>query len=61
MKSWQFPVPTSEDKAPKTIAETVAQTVGVAKATSPWFTVLSWGFWPEPILVLEASVNDGHF
>ncbi len=29
MKSWQFPVPTLEDKAPKNIAETVAQTVGV--------------------------------
>jgi len=39
MKSWQFPVPTMEDKTPKSIAETVAQTVGVAKATSPWFTV----------------------
>jgi len=39
MKSWQFPFPTMEDKAPKSIAETVAQTVGVAKATSPWFTV----------------------
>jgi formate/nitrite transporter len=43
MKSWQFPVPTFEDKAPKTIAETVAQTVGVAKATSPWFTVFILG------------------
>jgi DNA-binding NtrC family response regulator len=43
MKSWQFPVPTLEDKAPKTIAETVAQTVGVAKATSPWFTVFILG------------------
>src|SRR4030066_1239001 len=43
MKSWQFPVPTFEDKAPKTIAETVAQTVGVAKATSPWFTVFVLG------------------
>jgi len=43
MKSWQFPVPTMEDKAPKTIAETVAQTVGVAKATSPWFTVFVLG------------------
>jgi formate transporter len=39
MKSWQFPVPTLEDKAPKNIAETVAQTVGVAKATSPWLSV----------------------
>jgi formate/nitrite transporter len=43
MKSWQFPVPDLEDKAPKTIAETVAQTVGVAKATSPWFTVFILG------------------
>ena len=43
MKSWQFPIPTLEDKAPKTIAETVAQTVGVAKATSPWFTVFILG------------------
>jgi formate/nitrite transporter len=43
MKSWQFPVPALEDKAPKTIAETVAQTVGVAKATSPWFTVFVLG------------------
>jgi formate/nitrite transporter len=43
MKSWQFPVPTLEDKTPKTIAETVAQSVGVAKATSPWFTVFVLG------------------
>lgn len=43
IKSWQFPVPTLEDKAPKTIAETVAQSVGVAKATSPWITVLILG------------------
>jgi formate/nitrite transporter len=43
MKSWQFPLPALEDKAPKTIAETVAQTVGVAKATSPWFTVFVLG------------------
>src|SRR4030042_1701852 len=43
MKSWQFPVPTLEDKTPKTIAETVAQSVGVAKATSPWFTVFILG------------------
>jgi formate/nitrite transporter len=43
MKSWQFPVPAIEDKAPKTIAETVAQTVGVAKATSPWLTVFVLG------------------
>jgi formate/nitrite transporter len=43
VKSWQFPVPTLEDKAPKTIAETVASTVGVGKATSPWFTVFVLG------------------
>ncbi len=43
LKSWQFPVPSTEDKAPKTIAETVAQTVGVAKATSPWLTVFVLG------------------
>jgi formate transporter len=43
MKSMQFPVPTIEDKAPKNIAETVAQTVGVAKATYPWLTVFVLG------------------
>ena len=43
MKSWQFPVPSLEDQAPRTIAETVAQKVGVAKATSPWFTVFVLG------------------
>ena len=43
IKSWQFPVPTIEDKAPKNIAETIAQTVGVAKATSPWLSVFVLG------------------
>jgi formate/nitrite transporter len=43
MKSWQFPVPSLEDQAPSTIAETVAQKVGVAKATSPWLTVFVLG------------------
>jgi formate/nitrite transporter len=43
LKSWQFPVPTLEDKAPKNIAETVAQSVGVAKATSPWLSVFVLG------------------
>ena len=43
MNSWQFPVPNIEDKAPKTIAETVASTVGVGKATSPWFSVFVLG------------------
>lgn len=39
VKSWQFPTPAMDDKAPKGIAETVALTVGVGKATSPWFSV----------------------
>ena len=43
MKSWQFPVPSFEDQAPRTIAETVAQKVGVAKVTSPWLTVFVLG------------------
>jgi DNA-binding NtrC family response regulator len=43
MKSWQFLVPTLEDKVPKTIVETIARTVEVAKAT-PWFTVFILGF-----------------
>ncbi len=43
LKSWQFPVPSLEDQAPRTIAETVAQKVGVAKATSPWLTVFVLG------------------
>lgn len=41
--SLQFPVPSMEDKAPKTIAETVASTIGVGKVTSPWFTVTVLG------------------
>jgi len=43
IKNWQFPVPSMEDKAPKTIAETVASTVSVAKATSPWLSVFVLG------------------
>jgi formate/nitrite transporter len=43
IRSLQFPVPNIEDKAPKTIAETVASTVGVGKATSPWLTVVILG------------------
>jgi len=42
-KAWQFPVPRLEDRPPQTIAETIAQTVGVAKATSPWLTVFVLG------------------
>ncbi len=43
IRAWQFPVPSLEDKAPKTIAETVASTIGVSKATSPWFSVFVLG------------------
>lgn len=41
--AWSFPVPGMEDKTPQTIAETVAQTVGVKKATSPWSSVFILG------------------
>ena len=43
MKSWKFPLPNLEDNAPKTIAETIATSVGVGKTTSPWFTVFVLG------------------
>lgn len=43
IKSLQFPVPGTDDKAPKTIAETVASTIGVGKVTSPWLTVTVLG------------------
>ncbi len=39
-----FPTqPNMDDKGPKTIAETVAETVGVAKATSPWLSLFVLG------------------
>ena len=43
MENWEFPVPSIEDKAPKTIAETIASTVSVGKVTSPWLTVFVLG------------------
>jgi formate/nitrite transporter len=43
VRSISFPVPGTDDKPPKTIAETVAQSVGVGKATSPWLSVLVLG------------------
>ncbi len=43
VKNLQFPVAGIEDKAPGTIAETVAQTVGVTKVKSPWLSVLILG------------------
>jgi len=42
-KDIQFPVPSIEDKAPSTIAQTVARTVGVKNTTSPWLSVLVLG------------------
>ena len=39
----KFPTPSLDDKGPKIIAETVAQTVGVYKATSPWFSLFVLG------------------
>ena len=43
VKSLSFPVPSFDDQSPKTIAETVAEKVGVGKTTSPWFSVLVLG------------------
>lgn len=39
----KFPTPSSDDKGPKIIAETVADTVGVYKATSPWMSLFVLG------------------
>ncbi|GAB6904938.1 Protein with response regulator receiver domain [Desulfosarcina cetonica] len=39
----KFPTQSLDDKGPKIIAETVAQTVGVAKATSPWLSLFVLG------------------
>jgi formate transporter len=41
--TWRFPVPSLEDKTPQTIAETVAQTMGAKKTTSPLSSVLVLG------------------
>jgi formate/nitrite transporter len=41
--SLSFPVPSLDDQSPKTIAETVAEKVGVGKATSPWLSVVVLG------------------
>lgn len=43
VRSLDFPVPDMEDKSPHTIAETVAQKVGVGKTTAPWLSVLLLG------------------
>ena len=39
----RFPTQGADDKGPKSIAETVAETVGVAKATSPWLSLFVLG------------------
>ncbi|MBF0377467.1 MAG: formate/nitrite transporter family protein [Desulfamplus sp.] len=39
----KFPTQSMDDKGPKIIAETVAQTFGVAKATSPWLSLFVLG------------------
>ena len=39
LKSWKFPIPSLEDKAPRNIAETVAHSVGVSKVESPWISL----------------------
>ena len=43
LKSWKFPVPSLEDKAPRNIAETVAHSVGVSKTESPWVSLFVLG------------------
>jgi formate/nitrite transporter len=43
VRSIAFPVPSTDDQTPQNIAETVAQKVGVGKATSPWLTVVVLG------------------
>ncbi len=39
----KFPVPSLDDKGPQIIAETVAQSLGVLKATSPWISLFVLG------------------
>lgn len=39
----KFPTPNLDDKGPRIIAETVAQSVGVTKATSPWLSLFVLG------------------
>jgi formate/nitrite transporter len=43
VRSLPFPVPSLDDQTPATIADTVAQKVGVGKTTSPWLSVLVLG------------------
>lgn len=39
----KFPTQSQDDKTPKNIAETVADTIGVSKATSPWVSLFVLG------------------
>ena len=43
LKSWEFPVPSLDDKNPRNIAETVAHSMGVSKVESPWFSLFVLG------------------
>ncbi|MBN2535510.1 MAG: formate/nitrite transporter family protein [Spirochaetales bacterium] len=43
IKNMSFPQPNLDDKVPQTIAQTLAQTVGVKKTTSSWFSVVILG------------------
>jgi formate/nitrite transporter len=43
IKNISFPLPNLDDKVPQTIAQTLAQTVGVKKTTSSWFSVVILG------------------
>ncbi len=57
----KFPTPALDDKGPKIIAETVAETVGVAKATSPWVSLFVLGIMAGAYIgfggLLSASVS----
>ncbi len=61
LKAREFPLPGLEDKSPKTIAETVASTVGVGKVTSPWLTVFLLGILAGAYIgfggLLSVSIN----
>lgn len=59
LKSFQFPVPTLEDKAPKNIAETFALTIGVSKTTSPWLTVSVLGILAGAYISFGAMLSTG--
>lgn len=57
----KFPTQSVDDKGPKIIAETVAHTVGVTKATSPWMSLFVLGIMAGAYIgfggLLSASVT----